>query len=263
MASEREIDAAYDATTECLELAKWLRDCIAETTQTLAVDGYPAESLADEAGEYLARLADALPRAESAVNPLHRELVKLSDAPVRIGTAAHWHEAALNWATMIYETVCDGVDPEGVRRGEIELTTDTWGKACAKLDGKIRDVDESVHTMLRVEAAKLGTATAQSNEAGDDAYVIAAKLWPTRFVRYEDCRAFLATSSIRTKGKGQRRLIHAADWINHWAAVDKAAFAALENCDGESVVPVTVDTEAAIDEAAERYRKTAARVRKK
>jgi len=171
MSSEREINAAYQATTECLELSRWLIGCVAETTQTLDVAGYDAEVLASEAGEFLSRLADALPAAETAVKPLHRELSRLSPDPARIEGqrfSAHWHEAALNWATMTLEAICEAVDPRWARCGEAELTADAWRKACVKLDGKITNIDESVGTMLRKEAEKLATATVESNEAGDD-----------------------------------------------------------------------------------------------
>ncbi len=105
---------------------------------------------------------------------------------------------------------------------------------------------------------------AGKQQAGDDdPYVFASKLWPQKFERYRDCVKFLATSSIRTKGKGRRRLIHAADWANHWAAVDKAAFDALENFDGEPIVAVTAEAENLVKGARERYRKTAAKVRGK
>jgi hypothetical protein len=131
-----------------------------------------------------------------------------------------------------------------------------WERAVAVLEA------QAVGLAGDVAAGPNGAKPATAAE-DDDAYVIASKLWRSKFSRYEDCKTFLATSSIRTKGKGQRRLIHAADWANHWAAVDKTAFEALENYDGEPIIPVIVDAEQLAETARERYRKTAARVRKK
>ncbi|MBA3312612.1 MAG: hypothetical protein H0T47_04870 [Planctomycetaceae bacterium] len=70
----------------------------------------------------------------------------------------------------------------------------------------------------------------------EDPFVRVNTLWPQKFDTYRKCQRALekvpnAPGGIRRESRGQRLMVHAADWANYWAARDRERFDALDEAD--------------------------------
>ena len=67
--------------------------------------------------------------------------------------------------------------------------------------------------------------------AGNSGWVSVSLLYPERFETYGECKRFLDKhrDEIQTdKPSPQRLVVHAGDWLNYWANVDRGAFDSLD-----------------------------------
>lgn len=116
--------------------------------------------------------------------------------------------------------------------------------------GKIKDAAKVLANVIEDLYGKPEPA----NGTDGDAFVLVSTLWPERFEKYADCKKFLVEhrDEVRNKQDGQRRLVHAGDWVRYWAQKDRKGFESLDDREPEELTGVDVD--AFLDGTKERHK---------
>ena len=81
------------------------------------------------------QLAARIPEAIKAAEALHMQFSTAFDTPAHAGgrSYASWHEAAINAANTLFVEICEAVDSDGWKKGDVVLSDGGW------LDGWQKD----------------------------------------------------------------------------------------------------------------------------
>lgn len=206
-----------------------------------------------------------------AVNVVKEAIGAVADPVVVAGVAGRsYHDAAGNLAAKVNETTRGAVISAALRRypeclpdvrhaggaGWVEVIGEYWPEVQAALRRILRFDWELAEAGLLNESARAVERAAHRVGPSDDAFVEAGKLapaWREKFPTYPACKAWLDENSgeIPSYQRGQRRMVHAAKWVKHWAAADAAAF---ESLGDEPAALTGLDIEAFTEGAAQRLK---------
>ena len=144
-----------------------------------------------------------------------------------------YHDVALQLAQRAVGGVL-----AGLRVTETEARADGFRPTAGQMEAAARrlgfiDAREVYRLQLELQRER-GRFLADGGEVvapDDSVWISVSDLYPERFENYGACKRYLNKHSheIRTdKPSPQRLVVHAGDWLKHWANADKGAFDSLD-----------------------------------